>query len=268
MLKRNGFPSRWYGPGCLAVALIATAMLQAADPPWQSGIFWPKPRVVDPGPPGGPPSDAIVLFDGTDLSKWRGAENWIIRDGYAVCAGEIFSKQAFGDCQLHIEWASPAEVKGNSQGRGNSGLHLMSKYEVQILDSYENVTYVDGQAGAIYKQRPPLVNACRKPGEWQSYDIIFTAPRFGDDGKLLKPAYVTVLQNGVVIQNHFEILGETAYRSPPRYTPHPAKMPLEIQYHGSPVRFRNIWIRELDDEREDLLVPLRERVKAAAEQKR
>jgi hypothetical protein len=244
--------------GIAVVGLNATAL----DPPWTSGIAWPKPKVVDPGPPGGPPSDAIVLFDGKDLSPWVGGEKWIIKDGYAICRGnDIRTKQAFGDCQLHLEWAAPAEVKGSGQGRGNSGVFLMDQYEVQILDSYNNDTYFDGQAGAMYKQRPPLVNACRKPGEWQTYDIIFMAPRFDAAGKLLQPAYITVLHNGVLVQNHFELLGETDYRRLPNYSRHEAKLPLRLQHHGHPVRFRNIWIRELEDEHAELLIPLKERLR-------
>lgn len=231
------------------VLLIAGAgilLTAAAVKEYKSGIVWPEPPVVDPGPVGGPPSDAIVLFDGTDLSQFDGGEGWKIEEGYAEVAGKggITSKQAFGDCQLHVEFATPAEVKGSGQGRGNSGVYLMGKYEVQILDSYENKTYFDGQCGAIYKQQPPTVNACRKPGEWQTYDIIFTAPRFDDDGKLAKPAYVTVLHNGVVIHNHFELQGGTSYVAPPAYKKHPAKLPFNIQNHGNPTRFRNIWVRE------------------------
>jgi len=243
--------------------VLAGAMLHGAaqNPPWTSGINWPEPKVVDPGPPGGPPSDAIVLFDGKDLSRWHGAEKWKVQDGYAICGGDLTTRRPFGDCQLHLEWASPAEAKGEGQGRGNSGVHMMGLYEVQILDSYHNKTYFDGQAAAVYKQRPPLVNACRKPGEWQTYDIIFQAPRFDENGTLIRPAYVTVLHNGVLVQDHFEIMGETAYRKPPQYTPHASKLPLVLQYHGHPVRFRNIWIRELADDHEDLLKPLREKLK-------
>ena len=149
---------------------------------YKSGIVWPEPAIVTPGKDHGPPSDAVVLFDGKDLSKWTGGENWIIKDGYATAAKNgITTKDSFGDCQLHLEFATPAEVKGSGQGRGNSGVYLMGKYEVQILDSYDNKTYFDGQCASLYKQHPPLVNASRKPGEWQTYDIIFEAPRF--DGR-------------------------------------------------------------------------------------
>ncbi|HOB73538.1 MAG TPA: DUF1080 domain-containing protein [Phycisphaerae bacterium] len=250
--------------GMVAFATIVFAAPQL-DPPWLSGIQWPRPEVVDPGPVGGPPSDAIVLFDGKDLSEWAGeVDKWKLQDGYGIAGGTITTRRAFGDCQLHIEWAAPTEIKGDGQNRGNSGVKLMGCYEVQILDSYDNETYYDGQAGAIYKQRPPLVNACRKPGEWQTYDIIFRAPRFDQTGKLLRPAFITVLHNGVLIQDHFELLGQTAYRKPPMYLPHPAKQPLLLAYHRHPVRFRNIWIRELGDTREDLVKPLREKLAKSA----
>lgn len=231
------------------VAFVLVAALAVCNSPAQefkSGIVWPEPPVIDPGTVGGPPSDAIVLFDGTDLSHFEGGEGWTVKDGYAEVGGRsgITSKQAFGDCQLHVEFATPAEVKGSGQGRGNSGIYLMGRYEVQVLDSYENETYFDGQCGAIYKQQPPMVNACRKPGAWQTYDIIFTAPRFDDDGTLAKPAYITVLHNGVLIHNHFELQGNTSYVAPPAYTKHPAKLPFNLQNHGNPTRFRNIWIRE------------------------
>jgi hypothetical protein len=218
---------------------------------YKSGLIWPKPKVVDPGAPGGIPVDAKVLFNGKDLSQWIGGQQWIVEKSYAIAHGtSIRTKDAFGDCQLHLEWAAPEKVSGNGQGRGNSGVFLMSKYELQILDSYNNETYFDGQCGSIYKQRPPLVNACRKPGEWQTYDIVFKAPRFDSRGKLLKPGYITVLQNGVLVQDHFELLGDTSYVRAPRWEPHPAKMPIELQYHLNPVRFRNIWIRELPEEQQ------------------
>jgi hypothetical protein len=214
---------------------------------WVSGIPWPSVKVIDPGPVGGPPSDAIVLFDGKDLSLWNDSDKWIIKDGYAIAGGpsQMHTKQAFGDCQLHVEWASPEQVKGTGQERGNSGIYLMGLYEVQILDSYQNDTYVDGQAGALYKQHPPLVNACRKPGQWQTYDILFEAPRFDPQGKLTRPAFITVLHNGVLIQNHYPLQGATAWDKPPEYTSHASKLPLALQYHFNPVRFRNIWIRDL-----------------------
>ncbi len=227
----------------VAVSLGVTAWGLGAE--WKSGIPWEEPPVVSPGEPGGPPSDAIVLFDGKDLSAWEGGEKWAIEDGYAIAKSGIHTKQSFGDCQLHVEWASPPEIKGHGQGRGNSGVYLMGQYEVQILDSYENETYFDGQAGSLYKQSPPLVNACRKPGEWQTYDIVFKTPRFDGDGKLAKPAVITVLHNGVLIQDHFELKGVTAWHKPPSYSKHPPKLPLHLQFHGNPVRFRNIWIREL-----------------------
>jgi hypothetical protein len=229
--------------GALLVASLAFS-LSAKE--WISGIPWSEPAVVEAGPVGGPPSDAVVLFNGKDLSQWEGGDKWHVRDGYAISDGnDIKSKQGFGDCQLHLEWAAPEKVEGNGQGRGNSGVFLMGLYEVQILDSYGNNTYHDGQAAAIYKQHPPLVNACRKPGKWQSYDIVFEAARFDKKGELTRPAFITVLQNGVLVQNHFQILGETSWDQPPQYKAHAAKLPITLQYHGNPVRFRNIWIREL-----------------------
>jgi hypothetical protein len=233
--------------GAVAVAVLFGSLLFAQQlKEYLSGIKWPEVKVVDPGPVGGPPGDAIVLFDGKDMSKWEGGDKWVVKDGYAITNhGDIRTKQAFGDCQLHVEWAAPQEVKGSGQGRGNSGVYIMGLYEVQILDSFDNSTYPDGQAGAIYKENPPLVNVCRKPGEWQTYDIIFKAPRFDDQGKLVKPAYITVLQNGVLVQNHFEIQGATSFYVAPKYTAHPQKLPLLLQYHNNKVQFRNIWIREL-----------------------
>jgi hypothetical protein len=226
----------------------ALAVRAAFVDEYKSGINWTEPKVIDPGPIGGPPSDAIVLFDGKDLSQWQGGDKWPIQDGYATSkGGGITTKAGFGDCQLHVEWAAPEEVKGNGQGRGNSGVYLMGKYEVQILDSHDNTTYFDGQAGSLYKQYPPLVNACRKPGEWQTYDIIFSAPRFDDEKKLTKPGYVTVLHNGVVVQNHSALKGGTFYDRAPAYEPHPPKQPIHIQDHGNPVKFRNIWLRELKE---------------------
>jgi hypothetical protein len=229
-----------------ATAVLSLVLKTSWADEYLSGIIWPEPKMVDPGPPGGRPADAIVLFDGKDLSEWQGGEKWRVEGGVATArGGGITSKRSFGDCQLHIEWASPEKVEGSGQGRGNSGVYFMGNYEVQILDSYDNKTYYDGQCGSIYKQSPPLVNASRKPGEWQTYDIIFRAPVFTKDGKVEKPACITVLHNGVAVQNNFEALGTTAWDAAPAYHAHAAKMPLHIQFHGNPVKFRNIWIREL-----------------------
>lgn len=212
----------------------------------------PVPRIVTPGETAAPPSDAIVLFDGTNLDHWEssngGPVKWDFNNGILTVidgAGGIQTKQGFGDVQLHIEWRTPAEIAGKGQGRGNSGVFLQTLYEVQVLDSYENSTYVNGQAGAVYKQHIPLVNACRPPGEWQAYDIIFTAPRFREDGTLFSPATVTVLHNGVLIQNHVTLLGPTENIGLPSYKPHDLKMPLMLQDHDNPVSYRNIWVREL-----------------------
>lgn len=221
----------------------------------------PQPPIVTPGQastqdrPGSPPSDAIVLFDGKDLSKWQGADGgpakWKVEDGYFEVAprtGNIRTRQPFGDCQLHAEWAAPLPAHGEDQDRGNSGVYLMSLYEIQVLDSYQNKTYPDGQAAAVYGQYPPLVNACRPPGQWQSYDIIFHGPRFDKDGKLLRPAIVTVFQNGLLVQDHVPIMGPTEHKQRPPYHVTPEKLPLMLQDHDHPVRFRNIWIRELGEE--------------------
>ena len=240
------------------------------DTPFLPGSKWrvhdknrSVPAVVTPGEfstqekVGTAPSDAIVLFDGKDLSKWSGVEKgkerearWKVENGYAEVnkTGEIKTKEAFGSCQLHIEWASPAEVKGKSQGRGNSGVFLMGLYEIQVLDSYDNLTYADGQASALYGHKPPDVNASRKPGEWQVYDIVFDAPVF-KDGKLEKPGCVTVFHNGVLVHNHIEVLGASGHKTVAKYSPHAEKLPLKLQDHGCPVRYRNIWIRPLEDKK-------------------
>src|SRR6266478_5951044 len=191
------------------VAVIALTLPVFAGDRYISGIMWPEPAVVTPGENHSAPSDAIILFDGKNFDAWKGADKWTVdEDGGFTVKGAIQTKQDFGDCQLHVEWASPKVVKGSGQGRGNNGIGLMgARYEIQILDSYQNPTYFEGQAASVYNQRPPMVNASRKPGEWQTYDIVFTAPRFADDGKVLKPAYVTILHNNVVVQNHTEILG-------------------------------------------------------------
>ena len=213
----------------------------------------PRPEVVTPGEnTSQPPSDAIILFDGTDLSQWESAKDssdakWLVKEGYmevAKKAGNIQTKKKFGDYQLHIEWATPAKISGKSQGRGNSGIFLAGTYEVQVLDSYKNDSYPDGQAAGIYGQKPPLVNVCRPPGKWQSYDIIFHRPIFKNE-KLVKPATVTVLQNGVLVQDNWTIEGITFHKKRAEYRPHADRMPLELQDHGNPIRYRNIWLREL-----------------------
>jgi hypothetical protein len=211
-----------------------------------------KPVVVTPGQGTLPPSDAIILFaEAADIGNWEGEKggpvNWTIGEELTVVpdGGGIRTRKAFGDVQLHVEWRTPAIVVGEGQGRGNSGIFLMGKYELQVLDSYENETYYNGQAGSIYKQHIPLVNACLPPGTWQSYDIIFTAPRFNQDGTLASPARFTVLQNGVLIQNNVALQGPTEYIGKPNYEAHPEKLPLILQEHGNPVSFRNIWLREL-----------------------
>jgi Domain of Unknown Function (DUF1080) len=229
----------------LSLACLAGGAVTLASREWKSGVDWHEPSRVTPGEGTAPPSDAIVLFDGEDLDAWEGVRNWTFEDDYAVVGSTITTRQKFGDCQLHLEFATPAEVKGEGQGRGNSGVYLMGLYEVQILDSYENTTYYDGQCAALYKQHPPLVNATRKPGEWQMYDIIFKAPRFHADGSLRSPGYVTVLHNGVLVQNHYQLQGPTDFIRPPRYRPHDQREPISLQFHGNPVRFRNIWIRDL-----------------------
>ena len=219
----------------------------------------PQPLAVTPPVSSSPdqvgkaPSDATVLFDGKDLSNWVSLDGtptkWITRDGYMECvkgSGYVRTLQNFGDCQLHIEWATPTPAHGQGQGRGNSGVFFgLDRYEVQVLDSYEAKTYSDGQAGAIYGQYPPLVNVSRPPGEWQTYDIVYTAPRFDSDGKLRSPVRLTVFHNGVLVQNNVELTGPTSWleRAPYRY--HPEKQPLSLQDHGNPVRYRNIWVREL-----------------------
>jgi hypothetical protein len=207
-----------------------------------------EPPVVDPGAPGGPPADALVLFGGQDLAQWRNASGgeakWKVADGVAEVngTGNIVTKEEFGDLQLHVEWAAPAEVKGEGQGRGNSGVYLMGRYEIQVLDSYQNKTYPNGQAGALYGVSAPLVNASRKPGEWQTYDIIFHAPRRLADGKV-EPGTVTVLHNAVLVQDHVAVAGQATTAA--RFQGVAAKGPLMLQDHGNPVRFRNIWLRRL-----------------------
>jgi hypothetical protein len=232
--------------GLIAMLAVSAGVGLSVADEWKSGIVWPEPKVVQPGGNGSPPSDAVILFDGTDLSKWHGGEEWIVKDGYCeVRKRDIRTKGRFGDFQLHLEFATPAEVKGSGQGRGNSGVYLANRYEIQVLDSFANQTYFDGMCAAVYKQTPPMVNACRKPGEWQSYDILFTAPRFHSDGMIARPGYVTLFHNGVCVLNHFELQGGTAFEKSPSYEKHPERMPILLQNHGNPVRYRNIWIREL-----------------------
>ena len=216
----------------------------------------PQPRVVAPGTastqeqPGLPPADAVILFDGRDPSKWVGCNGpfgWKVERGYMEVVpgtGNIKTAVIFGDCQLHVEWAAPAVVKGDSQGRGNSGVFLMSLYEIQVLDCYQNPTYADGTTAGIYGQYPPLVNACRAPGQWQTYDVVWVGPKFAGD-KLVSPAYLTVFHNGVVVHNKQELQGPTEHRKLAQYRPHPPAGPLELQDHGDLVRYRNIWYRPL-----------------------
>jgi hypothetical protein len=227
--------------------LVLMAAGTASAQEYLNGIEWKKPPIVKPGENNtAPPSDAVVLFDGKDYSHWKGADKWKIEDGVMVVGkGQITSKDEFGDCQVHIEWTAPTPPSGSGQGRGNSGLFLMGRYELQILDSYENETYYDGQAGAIYKQTPPLANAMRAPGQWNYYDVFWTAPRFNEDGSLKSPAYITAVHNGVLILNHFELKGDTPFNRPPKYEKHADKGPISLQDHGNPMRFRNIWVREI-----------------------
>jgi len=234
------------------------------DTPIIPGTNWhvhdgrrPQPPIVTPGTPstedepGAAPSDAVILFDGTDLSGWIGKNGgeaqWKVENGYMEIVPKtraIQTREHFGDCHLHLEWAAPAEVSGDSQGRGNSGVFLMGRYEIQVLDCYDNPTYADGTAGAIYGQYPPLANACRRPGEWQMYDVIWEGPQFEAES-LLRPAYVTVLLNGMVLHHHTELMGFTSHKVVTTYEPHPPVGPLELQDHSNPVRFRNIWYRPL-----------------------
>jgi hypothetical protein len=258
---------------CLALALTGTATYVAhaldgyTDTPMQPNGKWhvhdpnrPIPKIITPGATfslmAPAPSDAIVLFDGKDFSHWESAEKgggevkWKIENGYmeTTKTGRIHTKDKFGDCQLHIEWATPEKVVGNGQGRGNNGVNFFGRYEIQVLDSYNNPTYADGQAGAIYGQQPPLVNASKGPGEWQTYDIIWEAPRWDENKKLVKKAYVTVIHNGAVLHHRQELYGNTPYRALGNYDqPQPSTGFLELYEHGNPVRFRNIWVRPLGE---------------------
>jgi hypothetical protein len=238
------------------------------DTPLIPGSKWhihdpnrPQPPVVTPGETfshlAPPPSDAVVLFDGKDLAKWVGekgnAPEWKVADGYTEATkGKIRTRDEFGDFQLHLEFATPAKVEGKGQGRGNNGVNIFGRYEIQILDSFENPTYPDGMVGAIYGQRPPLANASKKPGEWQTYDIIFESPRWDDAKKLAKKAYVTVLHNGVLLHHRQELIGHTPFRAASNYDrPHPPKGFIELYYHSNPVRFRNVWIRPVAERTSD-----------------
>jgi len=242
----------------LIIFALPILLIAQDDIKWKAhDMNRPQPKIVTPPAqylPILPPSDATILFDGTGLSLWEGTDGnptkWISTKDYFECvkgSGYIQTKQGFGDVQLHIEWATPVPAEGTSQGRGNSGVFLMGRYEVQVLDSYENITYPDGQAGAVYGQYPPQVNVARKPGEWQSYDIIFHRPHFNSLGLLTKPARMTVFQNGVLIQDNVTLWGGTDWLKYREYEQHPNKLPLSLQDHGNPVRYRNVWIRELTD---------------------
>ena len=216
----------------------------------------PLPRIVSPGPAGPPvpaPADAVVLFDGRDLAAWTDAKGqparWKVENGYMEVVprtGGLRTVRGFGDCQLHVEWMAPSPPRGTGQDRGNSGVFLMDAYELQVLDSHGNATYADGQAASIYGQFPPAVNACRPPGEWQAYDIVFRRPRFDADGKLLAPARMTVLHNGVLVHDGAVLTGPTAHKARPPYKAHADRLPISLQDHDHPVRFRNIWLRELE----------------------
>lgn len=248
----------------LFLVIFSLSFMSQATAQHQHPIYWDvhdpdrdAPPEVDPGPaPSEPqpvPSDAVVLFDGTDLSAWESASGgdaeWEVQeDGYMEVVpgtGTIQTRDGFGDVQLHVEWAVPEDVEGEGQDRANSGVFLMGQYEVQVLDSYENDTYPDGQAAAAYGQYPPLVNAMRPPGEWQTYDIIFRRPHFDSQDNLVKPARLTVFHNGVLVLDNVELTGATAHQDRPPYEAHPERLPIQLQDHNEPVRFRNIWLREL-----------------------
>ena len=244
-----------------AAALLSMSMeasTAAAETAWrQHDMARPRPEVVAPPAqqlPAPAPGDAVILFNGSDLSRWEsvngGPAPWTVEgDAFVVKpgSGAIQTKDGFGDAQLHVEWSAPTEIVGESQGRGNSGVFLMKIYEVQVLDSYQNESYADGQAAAIYGQYPPLANAMRPPGEWQAYDIFFRRPRFSAAGALLEPARLTVLHNGILVQNNEELWGGTNWLQASPYASHPDALPIMLQDHGNPVRFRNIWVRPLPE---------------------
>jgi hypothetical protein len=256
--------SRWVGSVVFCTAVLLTNVgtnthVVAQLPTGWKAHDWERerPPVVTPGSSNLPlaaPSDAVVLFNGKNLDEWRSADGgpakWIVKDEVMESvpgSGYIFSAKSFGDCQLHVEWASPEKVQGKSQGRGNSGVFLQGLFEVQVLDSFDNKTYADGQAASVYGQYPPLVNASRKPGEWQSYDIVFRRPSY-QDGKLAQPARITVLHNGILVQDNVRPLGPTSWLQHKSYEAGPDKLPLSFQDHGNPVRYRNVWLRELAPE--------------------
>ena len=236
----------------LGLGMAVTVALPQQDPT-ATEVWNPVPPKIDPGHTTRAPSDAVVLFDGIDLSEWsgrNGTPEWEVEEGAFTVVpgtGDLATRAAFGDVQLHLEWKTPLVLTGEGQERGNSGVFLMGLYEVQVLDSYESHTYSNGQAGSIYKQYIPTVNATRAPGEWQSYDIIFTAPRFTSNGQLEEPATMTVLHNGILIHNHVTLHGPTTYIGRPEYEAHESKLPLTLQDHGNLVSFRNIWVRELQN---------------------
>lgn len=247
-------PTRCFARATILLAvLVGATIVQAQEgDPEATEVWEPEPAVVTPGAGTAPPSDAIVLFDGTDLSAWRHEDGrdaeWAVADGAMTVVagtGDIETRAGFGDVQLHVEWRSPAEVQGEGQGRGNSGVFLQKRYEVQVLDSFENRTYANGQAASLYKQSIPMVNATRGPGEWQSYDIVYRAPRFDADGGVARPATVTVLHNGVLVQDHVTLRGPTVYIGEPAYHVHGEREPIKLQDHGNPVSYRNLWLREL-----------------------
>jgi hypothetical protein len=238
---------------CAFSLMIMTPSYSQDKPdPRETEVWDPEPKVITPGKNiSDPPSDAIVLFDGKNLDNWVDKDGktpkWSLADGAMTIAkgsGGIKTKQVFGDVQLHIEWRTPAKVEGEGQGRGNSGIFLSEKYELQVLDSYNNRTYSNGQAGSIYKQSMPLVNASKGPGEWQTYDVVYIAPVFISDGTLKSAGRITVFHNGTLVQNNTEIKGTTEYIGKPRIVPH-GKASILLQDHGNPISFRNIWLREL-----------------------
>lgn len=242
----------------LGFALMPLISLRAQQPMPEDypihSMARPQPKVISPGRSAADaPSDATILFNGKDLSAWQGDSAkpapWIVQDGYVEVkpeSGGIQTRASFGDCQLHIEWSAPTPASGEGQERGNSGVFFGGgRYEVQVLDSYRNETYPDGQAGSMFGQYPPLVNPARPPGEWQSYDIVFHQPKFSADGKMTSPARATVIMNGVVVQDNVSLTGPTAYQHRPPYEKHADRLPIVLQDHGMKVRFRNIWIRDL-----------------------